>query len=227
MAVAYNFAGPRIVDDGLVLYLDAANPNSYNPSTPLTWRDISRNGNNGTLTNSPTFNSANRGSIVFDGVDDFVQISASLNITTATFVVWLRRNGNQNTYDGILFSRGTNITGISFYTSNQLGYTWNNAVNTYTWNSSLIVPDLTWCMCAISITSNSATAYLYQSTGLTTATNIVSHTSTILDDIKIGQDDFGSRFFTGNIAQAQIYNRALTSTEILQNYNATKGRFGL
>jgi len=216
---------PRIITDGLVLCLDAANRQSY-PGSGTVWRDLAGS-NNGTLTNSPTFNSANRGSIVFDGVDDFVQISASLNITTATFVVWLRRNGNQNTYDGILFSRGTNITGISFYTSNQLGYTWNNAVNTYTWNSSLIVPDLTWCMCAISITSNSATAYLYQSTGLTTATNIVSHTSTILDDIKIGQDDFGSRFFTGNIAQAQIYNRALTSTEILQNYNATKGRFGL
>lgn len=222
MGVGYN---PKIVTNGLVICLDAANRRSY-PGSGTVWRDLAGS-NNGTLTNSPTFNSANRGSIVFDGVDDFVQISASLNITTATFVVWLRRNGNQNTYDGILFSRGTNITGISFYTSNQLGYTWNNAVNTYTWNSSLIVPDLTWCMCAISITSNSATAYLYQSTGLTTATNIVSHTSTILDDIKIGQDDFGSRFFTGDIAQAQIYNRALTSTEILQNYNATKGRFGL
>lgn len=222
MGVGYN---PKIVTNGLVICLDAANRRSY-PGSGTVWRDLAGS-NNGTLTNGPTFNSANRGSIVFDGVDDFVQISASLNITTATFVVWLRRNGNQNTYDGILFSRGTNITGISFYTSNQLGYTWNNAVNTYTWNSSLIVSDLTWCMCAISITSNSATAYLYQSTGLTTATNIVSHTSTILDDIKIGQDDFGSRFFTGDIAQAQIYNRALTSTEILQNYNATKGRFGL
>lgn len=222
MGVGYN---PKIVTNGLVICLDAANRRSY-PGSGTVWRDLAGS-NNGTLTNGHTFNSANRGSIVFDGVDDFVQISASFNITTATFVVWLRRNGNQNTYDGILFSRGTNITGISFYTSNQLGYTWNNAVNTYTWNSSLIVPDLTWCMCAISITSNSATAYLYQSTGLTTATNIVSHTSTILDDIKIGQDDFGSRFFTGNIAQAQIYNRALTSTEILQNYNATKGRFGL
>ena len=222
MGVGYN---PKIVTNGLVICLDAANRRSY-PGSGTVWRDLAGS-NNGTLTNGPTFNSANRGSIVFDGVDDFVQISASFNITTATFVVWLRRNGNQNTYDGILFSRGTNITGISFYTSNQLGYTWNNAVNTYTWNSSLIVPDLTWCMCAISITSNSATAYLYQSTGLTTATNIVSHTSTILDDIKIGQDDFGSRFFTGDVAQAQIYNRALTSTEILQNYNATKGRFGL
>jgi hypothetical protein len=216
---------PRIVTNGLLLCLDAGNRKSYG-GTGNVWRDLAGS-NNGTLTNGPTFSSANGGSIVFDGSDDFVQYSGSFTVTAATFVTWIRRNGNQGTYDGILYSRGTNITGTSFSTNNQLGYTWNNAVNTYTWNSSLTLPDLTWCMCAISITSNSATAYLCQSTGLTTATNSVSHTSTILDDIKIGQDDFGGRFFTGNIAQAQIYNRALTPTEIQQNYNATKGRYNL
>jgi len=214
---------PRIITNGLVLCLDAANRQSY-PGSGTAWNNLAGS-NNGTLTNGPTFNSENGGSIVFDGSDDFVQCSGSFTVTAATFVTWIRRNGNQGTYDGILLSRGTNVTGMFFYSSNQLGYIWNNAVNTYTWNSSLTLPDLTWCMCAISITSNSATAYLCQSTGLTTATNSVNHTSTILDDIKIGQDDFGGRFFTGNIAQAQIYNRDLTQAEILQNYNATKGRF--
>jgi hypothetical protein len=227
MAVSYNFAGPRIVRDGLVLYLDAGNPNSYNFSTPNIWRDISKRGNNGTLTNGPTFSSANGGSIVFDGSNDFVQCLGSFTVTAATFVTWIRRNGNQGTYGGILLSRGTTTTGMNFFSSNQLGYHWNDAGNTYGWNSSLTVPDLTWCMCAISITSSSATAYLCQSSGLTTTTNSVSHTSTILDDIKIGQDDFGGRFFTGNIAQAQIYNRALSQAEITQNFNATRGRFGV
>jgi len=216
---------PRIITNGLVLCLDAANRQSY-PGSGTAWNNLAGS-NNGTLTNGPTFNSENGGSIVFDGSDDFVQCSGSFTVTAATFVTWIRRNGNQGTYDGILLSRGTNVTGMFFYSSNQLGYIWNNAVNTYTWNSSLTLPDLTWCMCAISITSNSATAYLCQSTGLTTATNSVNHTSTILDDIKIGQDDFGGRFFTGNIAQAQIYNRDLTQAEVLQNYNATKGRFNL
>jgi hypothetical protein len=73
MAIAYNFAGPRIVSDGLVLYMDAANPNSYNFCTPNVWRDISKRGNNGTLTNGPTFSSANGGSIVFDGSDWWVR----------------------------------------------------------------------------------------------------------------------------------------------------------
>jgi hypothetical protein len=216
-------AGPDVIESGLVLCLDAGNRASYTGSGTV-WRDLAGS-NNGTLTNGPTFNSENGGSIVFDGSDDFVQCSGSFTVTAATFVTWIRRNGNQGAYDGILLSRGTNVTGMLFYSSNLLGYVWNDASNTYNWNSSLTVPDLTWCMCAISVTSSSATAYLCQSTGLTTATNNVSHTSTILNDIKIGQDDLGGRFFTGNIAQAQIYNRALTPTEIRQNYNATKGRF--
>jgi hypothetical protein len=164
---------------------------------------------------------------VFDGTNDFVQCTGSLTLTAATFVSWIRRNGTQDQYDGILYSRGSNATGMAFYTSNQLGYTWNNAINTYTWNSGLTIPNLTWCMVALSVTSTAATAYLGQIDGITTATNTVSHASSLLDDIKLAQDDNGGRFFNGNIAIAQIYNRALSATEIRQNYNATKTRFGL
>ena len=65
-----NNYGPRIVTDGLVLCLDAGNSKSY-PGSGTAWNDLSRNGNNGTL-NGPTFNSADRGSIVFDGTNDYV-----------------------------------------------------------------------------------------------------------------------------------------------------------
>jgi hypothetical protein len=82
-------------------------------------------------------------------------------------------------------------------------------------------------MVAVSVTSTAATAYLCQSSGITSAINTVSHTSAILNDIKIGQDDFGGRFFTGNIAMAQLYNRALSAAEIQQNFNAHRGRFGV
>jgi hypothetical protein len=64
--MAFNYS-PKIIQDGLVLYLDAANTKSY-PTTGTTWTDLSRSGNNGTLINGPTFNSGNGGSIVFDGV---------------------------------------------------------------------------------------------------------------------------------------------------------------
>jgi hypothetical protein len=213
-----------IVTNGLVLNLDAAKRDSY-PGTGTTWRDISGNQRNGTLTNGPTFNSDNGGSFVFDGTNDFVQCTGTLSATQATFLCWIRRNGNQGTYDGIIFSRGTSTTGMNFYTSNQLGYTWNDASNTYNWSSGLTVPDLTWCMVAVSVTSTAAVAYLCQASGITTATNTVSHTSTTIDDIKIGVDEFSSRYSSGNIAIAALYNRALTAQEVLQNYNATKGRY--
>ena len=215
-----------VVTTGLQLYLDAGQAASYSGSG-TTWTDLSGNGRNGTLTNGPTYSSADGGSIVFDGTDDFVQCSGSVTATAATFVSWIRRNGTQGQYDGILFSRGTNVTGMNFQVSNQLGYHWNNAVNTYGWQSGLTIPDLTWCMVAVSVTSTAATAYLCQSSGITSAINTVSHISTTLDDIKIGQEDFGGRFFNGNIAIAQLYNTALSAEQVAQNFAADRARFGL
>jgi len=215
-----------VVTTGLQLYLDAGQAASYSGSG-TTWTDLSGNGRNGTLTNGPTYSSADGGSIVFDGSNDFVQCTGSVTATAATFVAWIRRNGTQGTYDGILFSRGTNVTGMNFQASNQLGYHWNNAVNTYTWQSGLTIPDLTWCMVAVSVTSTAATAYLCQSSGITSAINTVSHISTTLDDIKIGQEDFGGRFFNGNIAIAQLYNIALSAEQVAQNFAADRARFGL
>jgi hypothetical protein len=217
---------PTIVTANLSMFLDAGNASSY-PGSGTAWTDLSGNSRNGTLTNGPTYSSADGGSIVFDGTNDFVQCTGSLTVTAATFVTWIRRNGNQGQYDGILFSRGTSITGMDFQLSNQLAYTWNNAVNTYNWNSGLILPDLTWCMVAVSVTSSSATAYLCQASGITSATNTVSHTSTTLDDIKIAFDDAAARYFAGNIATAMIYDRALSAGEITQNFNALRGRYGL
>jgi hypothetical protein len=218
---------PGVVTTNLSMFLDAGNASSY-PGSGTAWTDLSGNSRNGTLTNGPTYTSADGGSIVFDGTNDFVQCSGSITATAATFVTWIRRNGTQSDYDGIIYSRGSVATGIQFFgTTNRIAYTWNNAVNTYTWNSGLTIPDLTWCMIAVSVTSSSATAYLCQSSGITSATNTVSHTSTTLDDIKIGQDDLGGRFFTGNIATAMIYDRALSAGEITQNFNALRGRYGL
>ena len=209
----------------LELYLDAGNASSY-PGSGTTWTDLSGNGRNGTLTNGPTYSSADGGSIVFDGTNDFVQCTGSLTVTAATFVCWIRRNGTQGQYDGILFSRGTSITGMDFHLSNQLGYTWNNAVNTYNWQSGLIVPDLTWCMVAVSVTSTAATAYLCQSSGITSATNTVSHASSVLDDIKIAYDDATVRYFAGNIAIAKLYSTDLSADQISELFDADKARFG-
>ena len=216
-----------IVTNGLALYLDAGNASSY-PGSGTTWTDLSNNGRNGTLINGPTYSSANGGSIVFDGTNDLVQCAGSLTVTAATFVTWIRRNGNQGQYDGILFSRGTTTTtGMDFQVSNQIGYTWNDAGNTYGWQSGLVVPNLTWCMIAVSVTSTAATAYLCQTSGITTATNTVSHGSSLIDDIKIAQDEFSTRYFTGNIAIVQLYNTALSAEQISQNFAVDRARFGV
>jgi hypothetical protein len=223
--MAFSFQ-PKVVSNGLVLYVDAGNTKSY-PGSGTVWTDLSPSAITGSLTNGPTFSSTANGAIVFDGTNDFVQCNGGIVTTAATFLVWMYRNGAQVQFDGVLFSRGTSVTGLNISTNNQVGYHWNDASNTYFWASGLVIPDLQWSMCVMSVSSTSATAYLCQQSGITSASNIVSHTSTTIDDIKIGQDEAGNRFFTGNISIAQIYNRALSATEVLQNYNALKGRFGL
>jgi hypothetical protein len=191
--------------------------------------------NNGTLTNSPTFSSDNGGTFVFDGTDDYASTPNTITLTTATFISWVNLNGSQPSYTGIILSRISDATatglGLSYGntpTTNQLGYLWNGAANTYTWNSGLIIPTNTWCMVALSVSSTSATAYRCQSSGITSATNTVNHSS-VSNNFNVGRDPYslGGRFFNGSIAQSLLYNRALSSTEITQNYNAIKSRFNI
>ncbi len=90
-------SGPNIVTNGLVLHLDAANTKSYSGSG-TTWTDLSGNGNNGTLTNGPTFDSANYGSVVHDGVDDYIvgntPVTGNTNATMTGFVkITLNKKG--------------------------------------------------------------------------------------------------------------------------------------
>ena len=86
--MAFNYS-PKVVTDGLVLYLDAANPKSY-VSGSTTWGDLSRGGNNGTLVNGPTFDGGNGGSIVFDGVNDYGTVPTNPLLITTEFTksIW-------------------------------------------------------------------------------------------------------------------------------------------
>ena len=218
--------GPDVVTDGLILYLDAANPLSY-PGTGTNWNNINGSSFNGTLTNGPTFNSSNLGNIVFDGSNDFVSLPGSIEVTTATLLIWVYRDGAQPNYAGIFYSRGFQANGMSFFsTTNNLSYAWNSSSSTFTFNSNLNVPNLQWSMCAVSISATNAILYVGSSSGLLSATNNVSNSSTIVNGLRIASDNFWSPF-KGSVSNAMFYNRALSPTEILQNFNATKGRFGL
>ena len=212
-----------IVTNGLILDLDAAKRDSY-PGSGTAWNDISGNRNNGTLTNGPTFDSGNGGSIVFDGVDDFVDCGngSSLNITGDLSVsIWVRTTGAGG--NRIIFAKHSLPSNIANYE----GYFKGNAV--YWWdgvaerNTGLTVISNTWNNITYVRISSTVTAYLnYTTTGNTT----VSPQGPVSGNLTIGKDQ-NNQNFSGNIAQTQIYNRALSATEVLQNYNALKGRYGL
>ena len=215
-----------ILSSGLLLYLDVGKTNSY-PGTGTTWTDISGNNINATLVNGPTYSSANGGQIVFNGTNNYAVTSSSIGVVSeATFLIWLKRNGSQVSWPGLIYERTGSINGLSLRDSTlQIGYTWN--VTFFDWASGLIVPDGQWCMVVVSISSTSGTAYLCQSSGITSATNVGNHPSTTFGTFNIGQDPLGSRFFKGSISSTMIYNRALTAAEVQQNFNATRARFGI
>jgi hypothetical protein len=223
-----------------VLYLDAANPNSY-VSGSTSWRDISRGGNNGTLTNGPTYNSANGGSIVFDGTDDVVNCgdNSSINLLNDVSVnVWFKINSITG-FQGIIAKRNT-TTGYTNY-----GINFSNEFNIFQFYFNTIggsnfrvlqvtisnnfAVNIWYNVCGVFEKSGSNTvSYLYKNGMLLSSNSLVGNLATVSTPLTIGSTSVTAQEpFAGNIASTQIYNRALSATEVLQNYNATKTRFGL
>ena len=227
MATQYAFG--QIVTSGLVLCLNAADKNSY-PGTGTTWTDLSGNSNNGTLTNGPTFNSGSGGSIVFDGVDDYVTCgnNSSLQINQGTISAWVRTTSPGASFRGII----TKQQNYGLFTNNDVlvTYDWGNG---QTRSTGINIADGTWKNVAMSFTTNTGTPsnntiiYLNGAAILTTTTKFVDNTV----NVELGRGGTiptgNLQFLNGNIATGLVYNRALSSTEILQNYNATKTRFSL
>lgn len=219
MSTSYS---PKIVTDGLVLALDAGNRKSYAGSGTI-WNDVSGNNNTGTLSNSPTFTDANNGSFTFNGTNS-VQTAVNIVCTAMTILMFIKRNGTQISNAGLTFNRGTSVTGLNFYgLNNTLSYHWNNDASTYNFASNLLIPDNVWSMVGMSVTSTAATLYV----NMESATNINAHASTTIDNLRIAVDTDSGRRFTGNIATTLLYNKALSPSEVLQNFNATRNRFGV
>jgi len=227
--------GPRIVTSGLVLSLDAADRNSY-VSGSTTWNDLSGNNNNGTLTNGPTFNSGNGGSIVFDGTNDFVDCGngTSINITNNVSVnVWFKITAVTTTYQGIIAKRnagGNTNYGINF--NNSLFQLYYNTTGTYrvlNVNYSSYFTTNTWYNVFGTLAQNSTStdAKMYLNSSLIASSTLLENITTIATNLTIGQSSSTTELFNGSIGNTQIYNRVLSATEILQNYNAQKSRFGL
>ena len=221
-----HIATKGVVQSGLVLNLDAGVSSSY-PGSGTTWTDLSGGGNNGTLTNGPTFNSGNGGSIVFDGTNDYVNCgnAANLRITVGTISAWFNANNGNSGYNGIITKQ---FAWSLFVRDNLLvTYDWGNGADR---NTGITVGNSTWNYAAMTFTetvgtpSNNAIIYLNGTSVLTTT---VKH-SVQAGSVVIGEGGVGvSQNFGGNIAQASVYNRVLSATEVSQNYNALRSRFSI
>jgi len=232
MALAHS---PRIVTDGLVLCLDAGNTKSY-PGTGTTWTDLSGQGNNGSLINGVGYSGDNLGSLSFDGADDRTLFSGN-NIsglaelaTEFTISAWVKYNPFTSGYQAFITKQnsgssapGTPRLDLGYFRDQQTLYftTYNSssgdlnganfsysANNATSWNNYVLV-------CGNSLKRVYVNNTLYFSD---------SFTSTYPDNAKLLTIG-GDRRINGNIAQVSIYSRALTASEIQQNFNALRSRY--
>ena len=232
--MAYN-TGPKIVTDGLVLCLDAADRNSY-PGSGNTWYDLSGTGNNGTFGGStaPIFNNGNGGSLVFDGVDDRGTFTTPITSTSnQTYEIWtnavasaiaadgyayiLHNNSVSSTTGGSYMNIGIRPTQQYFAAFNGAHVTMSSGVTAS--NLNIVQITLTW---------DGATQKMYMN-GISKNSQALTGTPQNFSTTTSFGDDKSTtyRMIQGNIYSIKIYNRALTPQEIRKNYLATKSRFGL
>jgi hypothetical protein len=218
------FTGPNITTDGLVLALDAANTKSY-PGSGTTWTDLSGNGNNGTLTNGPTFNSANGGNIVFDGTDDVAVITGNAIVTgTGDFSLcsFVKRNTTDASADYICGNYGVGNNGLELYYYANKVYFYMAGVYV---TSNVNINDMKWhFVCGVRI---SGVAQIYFD-GIFDTSGAANVSIPGVNPFTLGNGyNYTSEALNGNIASCYVYNRALSASEILQNYNSQKSRFNL
>lgn len=233
------YRGPNIVRDGLSTVLDAASTRSY-PGTGTSWTDLGSLKRTGTLTNGPTFSSEYGGAIIFDGDNDRVELSSS-TFTPYSFNFWLYNNniipnsdsaiGGPSTYQ-TLFSfsgatAGVNLGGWTSSATNEAIHIWSvaggNAGITYTKDSVAVGVHnfvFNWNGTYYDIWVDGVKSTVYAGSGghalLVPYTNVTSYLCT---------DNVTYEFY-GKIYTFHMYSRSLTDSEVTQNYNAMKTRFG-
>jgi len=228
---------PNIVTNGLVLNLDAINPNSY-PQSGTIWYDTSGNNNNGTLINGTSWTpNGAQTSFSFDGVDDYVLVnnfpklpvgsqSRSINIWFYTNTTTWQGNVNNLFFYGTTGPNGTAF-GIDFDTYPQMEvYTWGGTGRDLVWNTTF--PQVGWSN--IQVTYDGTTTIKIYENGIQTQTfTLSSACNTGNTNVWIGSinPSYSPWYLDGKVSITQIYNRDLSSQEVLQNYNALKSRFGL
>ena len=223
------FAGPNGIVDGLVLALDAGNTKSY-PGSGTTWTDLSGNSNTGTLTNGPTYSSDNGGSIVFDGTNDYFDTGLTggiYNPSSFTMDIWLKLNSTKSTYGLCGRLDNTFTQGVTLYGANSTIYF---TVNTY--NQNLTSTSIsTGVILNLHCSYDESTLKLYKNGSLVSSTSYsvaVNYNSSYGWNVANNSTGVSLGYAPDmNCYSFKVYGEALSPTEVLQNYNALKGRFGI
>ena len=238
MGLNYN---PTIVPDGLVMYFDPANSRSYSGSGNTIY-DLTGFGNDGTLTNGPTFSGLNKGIIVLDGINDYINVPNGFtnffkNKDYWSVDLWVKLLA-QTAGEPILISAGPSIGYYDLFlevANNAIYFAAGRGSNTgYIQNTNVsgtLGYNLTTNYFNIVFVKNgSTTGYVYVNS-INIPMSVVglglSSMPNINEDMRIGTFKQSGFELHGNISQVKIYNRELSAQEIFQNYNATKSRFGL
>jgi hypothetical protein len=232
MSLAHN---PRIVTDGLVLCLDAANPKSY-PGSGTTWSDLSGNGNNGGLVNGPSYSTDNKGVFTFDGVNDYWETTNQIVNSPSSLTIsgWMmKQNFGSGTYETVLHhGNGTSVGGSSYWfgcedATNNICAT-IGAVSGVGWSAGLTNIQAQfniWYYVAASW--DGSVVRVYVNGDYVKQYNLSSYT-TQSTPTRVGVTSGGINYMFGGKANGIAINmKGLTESEIKQNFNALKGRYGL
>jgi hypothetical protein len=226
-----------VVQDGLVLYLDAGNDISY-PGSGTIWRDLSGLGNTGTLNGGVSYTENNRGSLVFDGVNDYVDCGNLNTLSNMTVQMFVKPLSNPGLYEGFIGAVGGTGNDYDSGFNIDMGLNSTSAFNYCNFEGGIYrigggsnfmtssIPFGTWVNICFTI---SPTYIQYYVNGIAQlgANRLNNSTTTIgMNNLVIGRRPLPSTFLSGDISNTQIYNRALTAAEVLQNYEALKGRYG-
>jgi hypothetical protein len=228
--ILQNYYGGSIVTNGLVMALDASNPGSY-AGTGTTWKDLTGNGNNVSLVNGPTYMSSG---FFRNDTDSYFSGSGTATIPVGnspyTMIVWARQLSSVGwgfasgfiSIGGFFITNGSN----SLRTLNgTLGhfhhYWWGNDLSLES-NSAGIALDK-WFM--LSVTFDGTTRRIWVN-GISRASDNPAGHNVTSTEIQISKT-YGTEYQQGDVAIAQIYNRALSANEMSQNFNAYKSRFDL
>lgn len=237
--------GAGLVQNGLIMYIDAANDRSYTSGS--SWNDLTGNLENGSLINSPTFSSLSNGNryFTFNGLDEYVDFGVANpvnGLSSVSFCVWAYLTANSNSlfftkYNSSITPRVQNYVGVIAGGSSPTMTAVFGSADYTTWSSSTSVPLNQWNHFVYSVANpgSSATFYLNGQALTTTSSNTGTGAGSSISEqnsvswlvSRVTNLSGVPVYYANSISSIYVYNRAITASEVLQNYTTGRYRFGV